>query len=623
MYLYLREVIVNEGASGDAVLTFEAASNSGFKNGELVVGKIGTGDVTVTVSDQETSNSDFDVTIRIKENVAGALKVDDESLKFVLPDGFVWKTGFGYTHIWGDNLAGDFSINIEDSKLTFDFEGAPTYSPASFELVLSFEVSDETKAETGDILVNVSGKSDRAGSDELVVGTYGENGGVIEIIGEVPTVFAGQLEQEIADIQIREVLAESFINGRTITLTLPAEAKWYKVDGVLVDKNTGNFLIDSNAGDELWFAGLIGNENRTIKLVIKNDNDALDFAAMDKGNVSRASADGAKLRLENCEIATQQGFEGDIEVAVGGTQDLDGDEIVVANCVPAVRIAASSKPQVKIGLADQVIGDLTITEAAAGAIRDKNPNVNDRTVVLLDAPDGVQFSTVPIVEVVSGDLKIDESKVTRQGNNNQIVIPIEDSSYAASAIKVSGLKLTVDRTAVEGDVIVKVQGSAVTQTGPAALGGNDMWINDATAASTAMATVMTPAPGGTTQTVVFTIGSTEYKVGNVTQTMDVAPYIKGDRTYLPIRYVGYALGIADQNILWDDATKTETLSQGNKVVQVKIGSTTLLVNGVAIAMDVAPEITNDRTMLPFRFIGQAFGANFVWDDATKTVTMTI
>jgi hypothetical protein len=150
-----------------------------------------------------------------------------------------------------------------------------------------------------------------------------------------------------------------------------------------------------------------------------------------------------------------------------------------------------------------------------------------------------------------------------------------------------------------------------------------MWINDATAASTAMATVMTPAPGGTTQTVVFTIGSTEYKVGNVTQTMDVAPYIKGDRTYLPIRYVGYALGIADQNILWDDATKTATLSQGNKVVQVKIGSTTLLVNGVAIAMDVAPEITNDRTMLPFRFIGQAFGANFVWDDATKTVTMTI
>ncbi|NLE90555.1 MAG: hypothetical protein GX602_06475, partial [Dehalococcoidales bacterium] len=195
MYLYLREVIVNNGASGDAVLTFEAASNSGFKNGELVVGKIGTGDVTVTVIDQETSNSDFDVTIRIKENVAGALKVDDESLKFVLPDGFVWKTGFGYTHKWGDNLAGDFSINIEDNKLTFDFEGAPTFSPASFELVFSFEVSDETKAEAGDILVNVSGKSALAGSDELVVGTYGEYGGVIEIRGEVPTVLAGQLEQ--------------------------------------------------------------------------------------------------------------------------------------------------------------------------------------------------------------------------------------------------------------------------------------------------------------------------------------------------------------------------------------------------------------------------------------------
>ncbi|NLE90553.1 MAG: copper amine oxidase N-terminal domain-containing protein, partial [Dehalococcoidales bacterium] len=108
-----------------------------------------------------------------------------------------------------------------------------------------------------------------------------------------------------------------------------------------------------------------------------------------------------------------------------------------------------------------------------------------------------------------------------------------------------------------------------------------------------------------------------------TNTMDVAPYIKDDRTYLPIRYVGYALGIADHNILWDDASKTATLIQGDKVVQVKIGSTTMMVNGVAIAMDVAPEITSDRTMLPFRFIGQAFGADFAWDDATKTVTMTL
>jgi hypothetical protein len=40
-------------------------------------------------------------------------------------------------------------------------------------------------------------------------------------------------------------------------------------------------------------------------------------------------------------------------------------------------------------------------------------------------------------------------------------------------------------------------------------------------------------------------------------------------------------------------------------------------------MDVAPEIKDGRTMLPFRWIAQALGASVEWDEATQTVTVKL
>ena len=50
-----------------------------------------------------------------------------------------------------------------------------------------------------------------------------------------------------------------------------------------------------------------------------------------------------------------------------------------------------------------------------------------------------------------------------------------------------------------------------------------------------------------------------------------------------------------------------------------IGSTSYTVNGEAKTADVAPEIANDRTMLPARFVAEAFGAVVGWDAGSQTV----
>lgn len=55
-------------------------------------------------------------------------------------------------------------------------------------------------------------------------------------------------------------------------------------------------------------------------------------------------------------------------------------------------------------------------------------------------------------------------------------------------------------------------------------------------------------------------------------------------------------------------------------IKVTIGQRTAYIDGQTVNLDVAPVIINGRTMVPVRFIGEAFGAEFFWDEATRKVT---
>ncbi|MGB4020097.1 MAG: copper amine oxidase N-terminal domain-containing protein, partial [Syntrophomonadaceae bacterium] len=143
-----------------------------------------------------------------------------------------------------------------------------------------------------------------------------------------------------------------------------------------------------------------------------------------------------------------------------------------------------------------------------------------------------------------------------------------------------------------------------------------------TPASVAIAKNVTVPPvevAGGTGSGTFVIGSNIYTVNGLTKVMDVAPYIKNDRTYVPYRYLALALGVAEDDIVWDAAAQKVTVTKGENTVEAVIGSTTLTVNGSAVTMDVAPEISNSRTMLPARFLAEALGATVGWDPATQTV----
>jgi adenylate kinase len=55
------------------------------------------------------------------------------------------------------------------------------------------------------------------------------------------------------------------------------------------------------------------------------------------------------------------------------------------------------------------------------------------------------------------------------------------------------------------------------------------------------------------------------------------------------------------------------------VIQLTIGKNIAMIDGIPVPLDVPPIILNGRTMVPIRFISEAFGAEVQWDAETRTV----
>ncbi len=59
------------------------------------------------------------------------------------------------------------------------------------------------------------------------------------------------------------------------------------------------------------------------------------------------------------------------------------------------------------------------------------------------------------------------------------------------------------------------------------------------------------------------------------------------------------------------------------MIRIRIDDKVALVNGRQLIMDVPPTIISSRTMVPLRFIGDAFGARTDYNANTKGITITL
>jgi hypothetical protein len=621
IYVKLGAVKLTGPSNGPVNVTFSAPSTSVLPSGTVVVANVQTsGIVDLAATDTQSSSDEFKFNLRLTEEVAGSLR-NGGTVKLKLPNGFKWHSyssnSSNTTNVFGntyDQIGLNATANEGDDTLTITTTGNSNTASSFILQNLPFYVDDETSAKAGDVVVQVQG-SDSTNVSTLVVGSYGEYGGTVTATSK-PTVVAGKYQQKIGDIVIKEATAGSFISGRTITLQLPDGARWeapFENSSVTKDDYNGSISTTNGLDVDVSYTD---SDKRTLKLTFN-------------GNGSQGSTTPGEVDLKNFEIAVEPGYSGDITLQVGGSEGLTGN-VTVATAQKPVSISASTKPNVIIGSAGQQLGDITLTEAVAGAFGKETYNGTTYNKVHLELPYGVQFDGTPDVEVTSGDLKIkDVSSGLGSDNKGYLDFYVDSTSTTPSTITIKAPKLKLDRTVPQGDIVLKVKGDAVSFTAYAkdqATGHTSDYAvktwndNNTTSASAVIATVATPAPGDTTGKATFTIGSTSYTVNGQTMTADVAPYIKNDRTYLPVTYVAQALGVSLQNIIWNNAERSVTIFKGDRVVKMVIGSNVLVVNGVQYTMDVAPEITNDRTMLPIAHLATALGVPYTWDATTQSVT---
>jgi len=102
------------------------------------------------------------------------------------------------------------------------------------------------------------------------------------------------------------------------------------------------------------------------------------------------------------------------------------------------------------------------------------------------------------------------------------------------------------------------------------------------------------------------------------KTLDVAPRIENGRTFVPVRFIGEAFGA---DFSWDENNQKVTYSMGSNYIELFIGKNQAYINGNAVPLQDPPIIHEDRTLVPFRFMGQSIGAQVEWNDQTRTATI--
>lgn len=266
----------------------------------------------------------------------------------------------------------------------------------------------------------------------------------------------------------------------------------------------------------------------------------------------------------------------------------------------------------------RVPAEITLVENVPGALQASSKAIS------LTLPEGFTWNTVRIKQ--SGgflpkdisfdpkkDIDLDESGRSRLWldiNHSSLDLPWPmDPQHTTKGdpgiIKIQGF-FNVSPTAPEGQIIVNI-------------GGTNQEINP----QSIVVGYLTGSQGSSSnkpQESTFTIGEATFNLNGVDALMESAPYIKEGRTYLPVRYVAYALGVTDNGIMWNGDDQTVTLVKGNQEIKLAIGSTILMVNGRnAGYLDVAPEISNGLTMLPVGVVAEKLGGQVEWDPVTQEV----
>lgn len=641
----------NTTVSADDYVVLYLALKSGTEAGDVTVtvsdvsAKISSGKLTVaTIADSKTVAAVVGSTIKkvssdgtyegnqikISETSVNAVADNDaneyQAIRLALPKDYEWvMTGKNATKIGGDltkyktleQYSADclsglqagtadkiyYALNDNKNILTLYFNADNQPYEQMLTITPSFVVGSDAK--TGDVAVNITNlKGDIAEASDLIVAENVVESVQVKTFTEITTVQSGlKLKNNSTDpyyvyVQLKENVADALTNGKTVEFDFPEEIQ--VLDGVKMS-------ISSSASRTSTYENAT---NVTVKDTTAKDASGFKWTSNVTGN-----KDTITFKIP---VSAEAGFTGDFDITVKGAKaGIDEQTVTVGTVVNPVTIEATSN-NVKTGIQNQTVSAVTIKETAKGMLQETVANDTVELVIKGYENSGITLNKANIkAEVTEGDIEISDPEVS----GGQIKFKVKSASSKASTIVISGFTVTMNRVAAEGGYDLRVAGNAVVDN----YKYNDDDFQKFSVAAANYLNVITPADSDIIDNKIdaqFVIGQASYTNNGTVVTMDAAPYIDSNsRTMVPIRYIANACGISDDNIVWNGATQTATMSGANTVVTIKVGASTITTSTGTITMDTVAVNKDGRIYVPLRFIANAFGADVAWNQATKTASI--
>ena len=432
-------------------------------------------------------------------------------------------------------------------------------------------------------------------------------------------------DHESLEVTIKESFPGAWNNSKDFTLTLP-KGVYLASD---VDVTSSNMNNKGATVDKTWFEAAYR----------KGDFEKLTFAKRTWDETDPKDTKKAELNF-TLTLVADPNFEGDVTLKLEGDA-VETQEVKIAKFVKPYVVKAEQN-DLKIDYRQTKIPtNVTITEAEAG-LWNKNAtfeiamekiSFDDDAKVTVDEKSGL---SVKNVKTNGGVIKFD---VDSRSDDKPATITISDMTlFMDRSLPAGAYDLKVVSSTMNGAVNKNDATKSTAYLGQAILGAdkdnkiiND--INEDFYSDTAKAGFVNIVTGGRedadsfTTKVVVPVGEKYLLSGETKVELDVAAYINaGNYTMLPIRAVAKALGIPNENVVWNGEARTATVMYGSKVITMTVGQKTMYINGAPVPTSSAVEIKEEggvgRAFLPMRDLGVALGvADITWDAATRTATL--
>jgi hypothetical protein len=199
-----------------------------------------------------------------------------------------------------------------------------------------------------------------------------------------------------------------------------------------------------------------------------------------------------------------------------------------------------------------------------------------------------------------------------------ITKPIMYSTVTTSVVEVTGK--------TEPGAIVKVAGSAVTVNADGTFSMNVMLKDGdnlieitATDAFGNQRKTSIPVTYKARTVIHLQIGNKTALVNDVKKSLQSAPVIVKGTTMVPLRFIGEAFGAT---VTWDPVFQIIDIQLKGSTIRLRIGTNFASVAGKKVILQAIPVVLKGTTMVPIRFISEAFGAQVVWTAATQGIDIT-